>query len=157
VRELNDLATDGFQIYIVASKEESNFQLFFGTKGEFTSEYPADAETVKNSSGIFRIFWNKSNYITRGYAFIHNETSEREQRHAIREELTQALGLGKDSPLYPESIFQSRWTLPTEFLPIDREIIRCLYHPGMKVGLGQDDVEHALTQILLSDKLLSSL
>ena len=148
--ELNELSSDGFAIEVVERKEDSNFHIFFGTKREFVSLYPADKETVRHSAGIFRIFWNQSNHITRGYAFIHNATSEREQRHAVREELTQALGLGKDSPLYEDSIFQSRWTLPTQFAEIDREIIRCLYHPAMKVGLNQDEVEGVLTEILLT-------
>lgn len=150
MEELNQLTSDGFTMKLVRTKEESNFHLVFGTKAEFTSLYPADAETVKHSSGIFRIFWSKSNFISRGYAFVHTATSEKEQRHAVREELTQALGLGKDSPAYDDSIFQSRWTLPTEFADIDREVIRCLYHPSMKVGLNQDEVENVLTEILLA-------
>ncbi len=150
IRELNSLATDGFYIERVGAKEISNFHMFFGTRAEFTEIYPADIETVKKSSGIFRIFWNKENYIQRGYAFIHTRTSEKEQRHAIREELTQALGMGKDSYTYDDSIFQSRWTLPTEYAPIDREIVRCLYHPLMKVGLTGQAVDEVLTTILLS-------
>jgi hypothetical protein len=151
VDELNELATDGFHIEIVNTKEESNFHLFFGSRPDFASLYPADEETIKSSSGIFRIFWNKSNFITRGYAFIHDKASEKEQRHAIREELTQALGLGKDSPLYPESIFQARWTIPTEFLEIDREVIRYLYHPAMRTGLTGHEVEAVLTHIFISE------
>jgi hypothetical protein len=150
IEELNGLATDGFRIEIATHKEESNFHLFFGSRNAFTSMYPADTETVKHSSGIFRIFWNKSNYINRGYAFIHTATTEEEQRHAVREELTQALGLGRDSPMYDDSIFQSRWTLPTTFAEIDRQVIRCLYNPRMQVGLNQDQVDAALTEILLA-------
>jgi hypothetical protein len=150
IRELNTLATDGFRIEIAERKEDSNFHLFFGSRNEFISQYPADTETVKNSSGIFRIFWNKANYIHRGYAFIHTAAAEKEQRHAVREELTQALGLGKDSPLYEDSIFQSRWTLPTTFADIDREVIRCLYDPRMKVGLDKNQVDAALTEILIT-------
>jgi hypothetical protein len=149
ISELNELVSDGFRIEIVNNREESNFYIFFGSRNDFVSMYPADTETVKGSSGIFRIFWTRYNYISKGYAFIHTGTSEKEQRHAVREELTQSLGLGKDSLLYPESIFQSKWTLPTEFSAIDREIIRCLYHPRMKVGMMGEDVDMILTDIFL--------
>jgi hypothetical protein len=151
IGELNTLITDGFQIDIVSKKEESNFHMFFGSKDDFVKMYPADAPTVNNSSGIFRIFWNRNNFITRGYIFIHDQTSEKEQKHAVREELTQSLGLGKDSPLYPQSIFQSAWTLPTEFLPIDKEMIRYLYHPVMRVGLQAPEVERLLTDLLIAE------
>jgi hypothetical protein len=152
IAELNSLFSDGFRISRTDHQDSSNFVIFFGSRTDFVSRYPADSETVKSSSGIFRIFWNKTNFISRGYVFIHTATSEQEQRHAIREELTQALGLGKDSPAYPESIFQSKWTIPTEYYEIDREIIRCLYHPLMKVGLTDEAVEHVLIEIFQSER-----
>jgi hypothetical protein len=152
IMELNSLFSDGFTISRTDHKDSSNFVMFFGSRTEFVSKYPADSETVKTSSGIFRIFWNKTNFISRGYAFIHTAVSEQEQRHAIREELTQALGLGKDSPMYAESIFQAKWTIPTEYCEIDREVIRCLYHPLMKVGLTGEAVEQVLTEIFQSQR-----
>ena len=52
-----------------------------------------------------------------------------EQKHLLREELTQSLGLGKDSFKYPNSIFQSSWTQTLNYLKIDKDVIRLLYHP----------------------------
>ena len=66
------------------------------------------------------------------YVDTHRANSE---GASVEEELTQSLGLGKDSEKYPNSIFQSSWTQTTEYLPIDRELIRLLYHPEMKIGL----------------------
>ena len=74
-----------------------------------------------------------------------------EQMHLLREELTQSLGLGKDSEKYPNSIFQSSWTQTTEYLPIDRELIRLLYHPEMKIGLNDIAVEELLIEILQNE------
>ena len=152
IGELNSLFSDGFKIELVERREESNFVIFFGSRADFTALYPADAKTVAHSSGLFHIFWNTSNEITRGYLFIHtHNTSQAEQRHTIREELTQALGLGKDSPRYRESIFQASWTIPTAFAPIDRELIRLLYHPQMEAGADAAGAEELLTRILASE------
>jgi hypothetical protein len=74
-----------------------------------------------------------------------------EQKHLLREELTQALGLAKDSPLYMESIFQSRWTTTNEYAPIDRDLIRLLYHPEMLTGLNANQTEVVLTAILIGE------
>jgi hypothetical protein len=150
IEELNSLATDGFHIEIVAEQSRSNFEIFFGSRPEFVAGHPMDSETVKGSSGIFRIFWNRENRITRGYIFIHTATSEQEQKHAIREELTQSLGLGKDSPLHSDSIFQTAWTIPTEFAEIDRDLVRILYHPRVTAGLSADEVESIITEIFLA-------
>jgi hypothetical protein len=149
VTELNELFSDGFEIQITDRREASNFVMYFGTRQEFSSIYPADTKNVATSSGLFHIFWNSNNEITRGYIFIRTEnTSEQEQRHTIREELTQSLGLGKDSARYPESIFQGSWTTPTDFAPIDRELIRMLYHPLMHTGANSDAAERVMVEIL---------
>jgi hypothetical protein len=74
-----------------------------------------------------------------------------EQKHLLREEFTQSLGLAKDSPLYMESIFQSAWTTTTEYAAIDKDLIRLLYHPDMGVGLNQAQVEEVLKEILAND------
>ena len=58
------------------------------------------------------------------------------QKHLLREELTQSLGLGNDSPQYIESIFQSAWTTTTSYSMLDKDVIRLLYHPEMNIGKG---------------------
>ena len=63
-----------------------------------------------------------------------------EQRHLLREELTQSLGLAKDSFKYPNSIFQSSWTQTLNYMEIDKDMIR-YYHPNMSTGLNALAVE----------------
>ena len=74
------------------------------------------------------------------------------QKHLLREELTQSLGMAKDSFLYQASIFQQAWTTTEEYAEIDRDVIRLLYHPEMQVGLSESKVDSALRDILLSEK-----
>ena len=70
------------------------------------------------------------------------------QKHLLREELTQSLGLARDSYLYDDSIFQQSWTTVTQYSQMDKDIIRLLYHPEMEVGLDKTQVEDLLVQIL---------
>ena len=51
-----------------------------------------------------------------------------QQKHLLREELTQALGFPNDSYKYEDSIFQQRWTEVTEYSILDKEIIRLHYN-----------------------------
>jgi hypothetical protein len=62
------------------------------------------------------------------YVDIERTKSRDAQRHLLREELTQSLGLINDTYDYPESIFYQGWTETTEYAPIDRELIQMLYN-----------------------------
>ena len=60
--------------------------------------------------------------------------------HVIREELTQALGLMRDSNSRPDSIFYQEWSPLTEYSDIDREVIRILYLDDVAAGMTRDEV-----------------
>lgn len=150
IGELNTLTGDGFQIKVVSRKEDSNLLIFFGSKSEYAGMYPKEANLLKGSSGLCTISWNSRNHIINGHIFINEKISSLEQRHVIREELTQALGFGKDSPRYMDSVFQSQFTTPTEYAEIDRQLISLLYHPTMQPGLDATEAEVVIAKILLS-------
>ena len=73
-----------------------------------------------------------------------------EQRHLLRE-LTQSLGLAKDSFKYPNSIFQSSWTQTLNYMEIDKDVIS-YFIIQMSTGLNALAVEDVLRNILLSEK-----
>jgi hypothetical protein len=149
--EINALANDGFKINIVSRREDSNMYLFFGSKSEYAELFPKEAPLLKGASGLCTISWNNKNHIIKGHIFIKNQNiSAVEQRHVIREEVTQALGLGKDSPRYMDSVFQSAYTTPTEYASIDKQLISLLYNPKMDAGLLSSDVENVLAGILVT-------
>ena len=151
VAEINALVSDGFKISIVSRREDSNMLLFFGSKSAYGELFPKEASLLKGASGLCTISWNNKNHIIRGHIFIKNENiSAVEQRHVIREELTQALGLGKDSPRHMDSVFQSSYTTPTEYAAIDKQLIAILYNPKMDAGLAAPDVENVIANILLA-------
>lgn len=153
VSEINTLATDGFAISIVADSSEMNYYLFFGPGDQYAKIYPSQAGLVNTNWGLFNIYWNNFNQIQSGSMYVDTErASDDEERHLLREELTQSLGLGKDSGRYPDSIFQIAWTTTATYANIDKDLIRLLYHPEMETGLARSNTQSLLAQILLSEK-----
>lgn len=152
--EINVLTTTKFVIESVSDTTQSNFYIYFGSGDSFARKFPAVSGYVATNVGLFSIFWDSSNELFRGYMYVDIfRANQTEQKHLLREELTQSLGLGKDSYLYPESIFQQSFsTKTTEYAKIDRDLVRLLYHPKMRIGLDRNEVDAALQSILLAEQ-----
>jgi hypothetical protein len=75
------------------------------------SDFPALAKNhgfryVKGNLGYFWTFWNARHEIEQAYVLLASDKlSGRQLRHFALEELTQALGLSNDSPVFHGSIF----------------------------------------------------
>ena len=153
INEIKSLVTDNFSIQIVNDSSQSNYFIFFGSGDDYSKIFPSQANYVDSNWGLFSVRWNASNCLTRGnmYVDIHRANTIK-QRHLLREELTQSLGLAKDSFIYPNSIFQSSWTQTLNYIEIDKDLIRLLYHPNMSTGLNITAVDDVLRTILLSEK-----
>lgn len=150
--EINDLVTDGFAMEIVSDSTQSNFYIFLGSADDYVAIFPGQAGQVESNWGLFNVFWNSFNQINRGYMYVDTERANpTAQKHLLREELTQSLGLAKDSDEYPESIFQASWTTTTEYAMIDKDLIRLLYHPDMPIGLIEFQVDEVLRDILMAE------
>ena len=127
VSELNEII-DPIDIVIVDDEEESNYQILFGSEQEYNELDPSSKEHTPNNWGLFII--NSGKEIRRGtmYVDIYRCESIEGQKHLLREELTQSLGLTNDTYDYPESIFYQKWSETTEYTPIDRALIDMLYN-----------------------------
>lgn len=123
VSELNQIINP-IDIEIVSDRSSANMFIYFGSYLDFQSERPnEDPKLLEENWGLFRTFENE------GYMYVDVERAdELEQKHLLREELTQSLGLFNDSYKYPESIFYQEWTTTTEYSKIDREVIDMLYN-----------------------------
>ncbi|UBM57831.1 DUF2927 domain-containing protein [Marinilongibacter aquaticus] len=150
--EINTLCSDGFTLQTVSDSLQSNYYIFFGSSTAYVQKYPNLSELAKTNWGLFSVYWSSGNTLNRGHMYVDTERANLiQQKHLLREELTQSLGLAQDSPEYPESIFQSAWTTTNSYAPIDKELIRLLYHPDMKSGLDATAVELVLSEILLNE------
>ncbi|WP_435625184.1 DUF2927 domain-containing protein [Flagellimonas sp.] len=154
IDQINELVTDGFSIEIVTQFESHNCLIFFGTKSEFLTIYPEAEGQIGSNFAIFNVWWNNNN-INRARIFIDSfRVSKEKQESLIIEEITQILGLGKDSSRFPNSIFYETPTdggFASEYADIDKELIRLLYHPSMKVGLNEEQVDLVLKEILMNE------
>jgi predicted nucleotidyltransferase len=127
ITELNDLINP-IDILIVNREEESNFQILFGSQQMYNDFNPKSIKYTNDNWGLF--FINSGKEITRGSMFVDTYRCEdlNGQKHLLREELTQSLGLTNDTYDYPESVFYQNWTETTEYAPIDRVLIDMLYN-----------------------------
>lgn len=151
INELNELATDGFSVEIVNDPLQSNYYIFFGSGNDYKNIYPSQSGLVGSNLGLFSVFWDGQNHIYTGHMYVNIFRADLvAQKHLLREELTQSLGLGNDSEKYQDSIFQSAWTTVNEYSEIDRDVIRFLYHPEMTSGLDASQAETVIKNIFLA-------
>jgi hypothetical protein len=151
IGEINALAHDGFQITLTTDSASSNAYIFFGAPDVFVDRYPPAQGYIANNWGLFFSFPdNSTSELYRAVIFVDmvRNGDKKAQRHILREELTQSLGLGRDAEQYDDSIFQQAWTMVTEYAPIDRELIWLLYDPAVTPGLDSATVTPLLRQLL---------
>ena len=153
VDDILSLTTTSFSIEIISDSAQCNYYIYFGSGDSYSKMFPSLTDLVDSNWGLFTLFWNGSNHLNRGYMYVDiYRANPIEQRHLLREELTQSLGLARDSYSYTESIFQQAFsTKVTEYAEIDEELIRLLYHPEMRTGLNAIQVHGVLLNILISE------
>lgn len=151
INEINNMATDGFSIELVNNLELSNCYMFFGTASEFIKKFPDAEEQMESNYAIFNVWWYE-NVIYNARIFIDTDrTSAAQQESLIIEEITQSLGLGNDSPKYPNSIFYETVTdggFALDYCNIDKDLIQLLYHRDMEIGLEENEIEELLRDLL---------
>lgn len=128
----------------------SNFLVFLGPGDDYARIDSRAINLVGSNFGLFFVRFNAANVITSASMYVDTERpSEIQKRHLLREELTQSLGLAKDSSLFPDSIFQQSFSgVATVYNRFDEAIIQMLYHPKMRTGLDEDEVDPILREIV---------
>lgn len=151
ISEINSMATDGFSVELVSNYELSNCYIFFGTTSEFLKKFPEAEEQMGSNYAIFNVWWY-DNVIYNARIFIDtNRTSIAQQESLVIEEITQSLGLGNDSSKYPNSIFYETATdggFALDYSDMDKDLIQLLYHSDMEIGLGENQIDDLLRNIL---------
>jgi len=139
VTELNSLV-NSISLHIV--DQNPNIDIHFTTMDQFASIIPS---YVQGNMGYFSVWWNEIGAIYYASVLISSEgLSQQERSHLIREELTQSLGIMKDSNRYKDSIFFQGWTNTINYTSIDRAIISLLYDSLIKPNMTKDQVRKVL-------------
>lgn len=149
VDELNCLIDNEFFITFTENENLANYVIFFGSDEAYAEMHPELTDLIEFNWGLFTIYWDGQENITNGYMYVDiYRCNDRQQKHVLREELTQSLGLAQDSLKYEESIFQSDWTETTEYMDIDKDLIHLLYQDEVTVGMTAEESAMALSMIL---------
>ena len=131
VDELNYLI-ESIEINIVDSPADCNVLLYLGSQEGFM-EYTnneSQKQFLDDNWGAFFFYRTQDGTGIRFSEVFINTIDTRtlkQQKHLLREELTQTLGFPNDSYEYENSIFQQRWTEVTEYSELDKKIIKMHY------------------------------
>ena len=139
ITELNSLIS-GISLDIVTN--DQNIDIYFTIVDQFASIL---SSYVPGNMGFFMAWWDSNEAIYRAKILIAVDgVNQQERSHLIREELTQSLGIMKDSYRYKDSIFYQGWTDTINYSPIDCKIISLLYDSRLRPGMTQEQVMSAL-------------
>jgi hypothetical protein len=144
VRELNRVIRELTELTgITFTKVDKNadIDIYFINHSDFTKHVPNN-KLVENSCGYFYAWWDEDNIIYKAKVLIAIDKGViGEQRHLIREELTQSLGLMNDSDTCPISMFYQGRGLEEEYTDIDKSIIKLLYETNIKSGMSKSKIK----------------
>ncbi len=135
VAELNSMVGE---INLELVDEAANLDVYFSPEYQFSDIEPT---YVPTNLGFFRVWFDGEGSITQGRVLIASDgATQVERNHLIREELTQSLGLFKDSWEHSDSIFYEGWTTTDKYGPLDEATIRLLYQPQLEPGMNRSQV-----------------
>jgi len=151
--EINALVTDGFVIEFVPDSADCNFYVFLGTSERYTSYFPEALGVAVGQRSTSYLYFNQRAELVGGHMFVDlSNASLVAQKHMIREELTQSIGLARHSDRFSESIFyEPGGDAVTTYAEIDAELVRLLYHPNMVAGVDEPGCTVILQNILTEE------
>ncbi|MEU8818686.1 DUF2927 domain-containing protein [Actinoplanes sp. NPDC048796] len=122
----------------------ADIELHFVPASQFRAIVPS---ATPGSNGYFQREWSYKYEMTSATVLVRSTgVSEKFRCHLIREEMTQAMGLGKDSVKYPDSVFYDKsGPNPTRYSALDKEIIRLLYGGTVRPGDGEGVIRQTVT------------
>ncbi len=131
ISDLN-LLMEEVQVELVDS--DPTVEVHFAPIAQFPSILPS---YVEGNWGYFSVWFDGASRIYKSVVLLASDVADQEDRnHLLREEVTQMLGLAKDSGAYPNSIFYQGWTTTQSYDPIDEALIEMLYRPHLFPGVG---------------------
>jgi len=128
INDLNNLINP-INIKIVDTKSKCNMLVFLGTVRDY-SKITKDILERSNVNGFGVIYSDLQYNITYSEAFVNlgKVKDIKRQKHILREEITQAMGLTNDTHQYFNSIFYQGYSIVTEYTNLDKEVIKLFYN-----------------------------
>lgn len=139
--ELNALLEGRLQLEFV--ERNPNVEMFFAPESQFRQIEP---NYRPRNMGFFWTRWDNNGINTARILISTTGVTQPERSHLIREELTQILGLMRDSYRYDDSMFYQGWTEVGRYSDMDRALIQLLYSDAIRHGMNRQDVLRALSR-----------
>jgi hypothetical protein len=123
------------------AEKDGNNKLYFVTLDELAGVCPG---YVSGNWAYTTAYWldYKMDSTLSGVAI--DVTNQKQRNHLIIERLTDSLGLLDDVNKYPDSIFYDKWTETQKLSDLDWLLIRMLYSPAVKAGMGAEEATENL-------------
>ncbi len=138
ISEINEIIGNKINLSLVTINQ--NIDINFVPLSEFSV-----CNAAPGNYGYFNCKWRNDVIYECDICIATNDFLLQEERsHMIREEITQSLGLMKDSLKYRDSIFYEGWTQTQKFSEIDRKMIEILYSDSIRPGMRKEQVETIL-------------
>ncbi|QHE51089.1 DUF2927 domain-containing protein [Pontibacillus sp. HMF3514] len=129
---------NGLQDHIELKLVEAdpNIKVYFVPLKDF-GEYVDNPKS--GNWGLFYYWWEPGEFVIDEAEILisTDKPTPKGRSHLIREELTQSLGLPRDSYSYPKSMFFQDYTTVTEYTELDKTLIQMLYENEIKAGMTQ--------------------
>lgn len=145
-RVLSDLDRlyGGAPVRRAADRGSANVRIHFVPRDSFTRVLP---EAEPDAAGFVSVETDGTGEIRSGAIVVASgdELTQAFRNHVIREELTQVLGLVNDSDRFLGSIFNQVSLLPpTEYLAVDRQLVRIHGLPEIEPGMREAEIRDVL-------------
>ena len=128
---------DGLNVESGLAPETANVNIHFVPHTDFAHYVP---HYEPGNLGYAWIWWQNDTIYDATILVSSTGINQTERSHLIREELTQSLGLLRDSYDYEDSIFFQLWTTTTQYSALDEALIRMLYSPQIQPGMTRQAV-----------------
>ncbi|MBW4440556.1 MAG: DUF2927 domain-containing protein [Plectolyngbya sp. WJT66-NPBG17] len=143
ISEINTLTRGAIQMQLV--DRNPNLTIHFVPEVQFSKLEPA---YIPVNFGFFVARWDNKGVINRANVLVTTiGVTQKERSHLIREELTQSLGLMRDSYRYADSMFYQSWTDVTRYSELDKALIQMLYLRQIKPGMTTAEALRTLSSV----------
>jgi len=135
---------EGFPgIYEAQDAAASNLQIYFCTEQELLDRM---GDQFMGTDGAVT-FWYSNNQIYSAIICYRTDIPQIVRNSVILEELYNGLGPIQDTVLRTDSIIYSGYSEPQALTPVDKLLLKLLYHPQMVCGMDAEACETVIRQL----------
>lgn len=141
INDINNLS-DTIKIYRTTNIKDSNVKVFLSSRDTFKKHISRENWKYLNDNyGFGRIFYNNNFIISQAlvYVDIYKTNNLDCQKHLLREEITQILGMPNDINL-KKSIFNKDWECITQYSKFDTMIIKLFLSDKIQAGMDKKEI-----------------